>query len=122
VRLVINARSLETDTVQAAVYALFADENYQLIEAAGLTGIRFADLVNVRSDLVDAFRAADAVEAERFAAETAAEATPEVTDGTVEATAEGSEAEETPAGDVTAEPTAEATTEETPEASATPGA
>jgi ABC-type phosphate transport system substrate-binding protein len=122
VRLVINTRSLETDTVQAAIYTLFADENYQLIDAAGLTGIRFADLVNVRSSLVDAFRAADAVEAERFAAETAAQETPEATDGTPEATAEGSEAEETPASDVTAEPSAEATTEETPEASATPGA
>ena len=122
VRLVINGRALETDTVQAAIYALFSDENYPLIEAADLTGLRFADLVNVRSTLVDAFRAADVAEAERFAAETAAAATPEVPDGTVEATAEGSEAVETPAGDTTAEPTAEATSEDAPEATATPGA
>lgn len=120
VRLVINTRSLETDTVQAAVYTLFADQNYQLIEAAGLTGIRFADLVNVRSSLVDAFRAADAAEAERFAAETAIEATPEVTDGDVEATPEGSENVDTPSDDVTAEPEEETEIGDTPEATAAP--
>ena len=122
VRLVINKRALETDTVQAAIYALFSDANYQLIETAGLTGLRFGDLVDVRNTLVEAFRAADAAEAERFAAETAAQATPEVADGTVEATAESGETEETPAVDATAEPTTEATAEEAPEATATPGA
>lgn len=122
VRLVINQRALETDTVQAAIYTLFADENYRLIEATGLTGLRFADLVDVRNTLVEAFRAADAAEAERFAAETAIEATPEVTDGTIEATAEGSEAEETPAGDATAEPTADEAADEDAEEEATPEA
>lgn len=115
VRLVINTRSLETDTVQAAVYTLFADQNYQLIEAAGLTGLRFADLVDVRSTLVEAFRAADTAQAERFAAEVAAEATPEVTDGTSDATDEGSEPEATAEGETEATPEAGATVEPTTE-------
>lgn len=122
VRLVVNARALETDTVQAAIYTLFADENYYLIEAAGLTGIRFADLVDVRSTLVDAFRAADAAEAERFAAETAVEATPEVTDDSIEATPESGEVEATPDVVATEEPETDTATEDAPEATETPGA
>lgn len=112
VRLIVNNRALENDMTQAAVYTLFADENYQLIENAGLTGIRFGDLVDLRSTLADAFRAADLAEAERFAAETAATAVPEVTEGTAQATAAGDDVESTPVAQETpADSTPEPTTE-----------
>lgn len=74
VRLVVNQRSLETTTVQAALYTMFSDENYRQLQDAGFVGITFASLVNVRADLIEAFNAADTAEAERFAEETAAQA------------------------------------------------
>lgn len=93
VKLVVNSRALRTDMVQATLYTLFADENYSQIENAGYVGIAFADLVSIRSTLVDAFRAADAEEAAEFAA-SLPEATAEPTSSTdVEATPEPADGE-----------------------------
>lgn len=104
VSLLVNERSLELDMVQATLYTLFGDDNYRQIESAGLIGIAFGDLVDIRASLVLAFREADAAEATRFAEEVAA------TQTALAPTAEGG-------GDVTPEPT----TEGAAEATATPG-
>jgi phosphate transport system substrate-binding protein len=91
VTLIVNAARLETDMLQATLMTLFADENFAQIETAGLTGLSFSDLVGVRAELIDAFRAADQAQAEREAA--GPEATPEVTDPDTAATAEPATAE-----------------------------
>jgi phosphate transport system substrate-binding protein len=91
--IIANQVALNRIEVQSLLWTIFSDENYFLLEDAGLIGIDFAALPDLRDNLQDAFTAA------AEAAVNAAEATAEPT---AEATAEGTEA---------AEPTAEATAE-----------
>lgn len=99
-RLIVSEAALRRVEVQSFLWFAFGDQNYSLLQDAGLMGLGFGDLPDVRNALIEAFARA-----------AAPEATPEATPGT-EATAEAT-------AQATGEATLEATTEATPEA--TPG-
>lgn len=131
VSLLVNQTSLAADHVQAALWTLVSNSNYNNITSAGLTGLSLESLIAKRQVLQTLFADADLAEAEQFAADTAATATAVIeatmtpgqtlvptidpnatlvptteptTETAVEPTAEATTAE------VTAEPTVEATT------------
>jgi phosphate transport system substrate-binding protein len=109
VRLIVQRSALARPEVQALLWFIFSDENYSLIVAAGLVGLDFADLPDVRFMLQDTFTQVQA-EAAAITPETTPEATPAV---------EATDVTETPTETATQESTeaAEAPTEEnTPEA------
>ncbi|MBI5669766.1 MAG: substrate-binding domain-containing protein [Chloroflexi bacterium] len=99
--LIVSEAALRRVEVQSFLWFTFGDQNYTLVQDAGLMGLSFGDLPDVRATLLEAFARA-----------AAPEATPEATaapEATAEATAEAT----------TGEATLEATVEATPEA--TPG-
>lgn len=81
--MIVNQVSLNRMEVQSLVWYIFSDENYALYENAGLVGVDFAELPDIRDGLqVDFSEARAAAEA---AAAAAAEATPEATTEATEA-------------------------------------
>ncbi len=92
VKLLLNQSTLASDAVQAAVWSLIADANYAQIVGAGLVGLELDTLWDKRDALQALFKAADALEAERFAAETAAIATQTAEAAAPQPTAEATEA------------------------------
>jgi phosphate transport system substrate-binding protein len=100
IQLLVKEASLAKPEVQSVLWYLASDENFPLLEGAGLTGVSFGDLPGLRQTLERAFLQAQQV----------VETTPEPgAEATAEATAEASE-------EMTAEATAEATSEATAEA------
>lgn len=91
--LLVNRASLARPEVQSLLWFVVSDENYAFISSAGLVGVSFADLEDVRFELQDAFEQAQA-EAAQIAAESTPEATDEPTGDADEATLEATEAAE----------------------------
>jgi phosphate transport system substrate-binding protein len=80
--LLVNRASTARAEVQALLWFLASDANYSLIEDAGLVGLLFGDLPELRVRLQDLFTAAqaEAQAAAEAAAEASAEATAEATE------------------------------------------
>lgn len=108
VGLILNRMALARPEVQALLWFIFSDENYGLATNAGLVGLEFADLPDLRFTLQETFTEAQN-EAAAITPESTAEATPEATAGaespTEEATVEATETVETPTEAVTPEAT-----------------
>lgn len=103
--LVLNQTTLASDVVQSAVWTILSDVNYSAVEGAGLVGLDLDTLVSQRIALEALFVEADALEAERFAAEAAAIATQTAEAVTPEPTVEGTPAAtEEAAAEATATP------------------
>jgi phosphate transport system substrate-binding protein len=79
-KLIVSQRALVRPEVQSILWFLASDDNYTLIENAGLVGLNFGDLPELRNALQGAF-----TEATTAVAQTPVEVTPEAT---AEATAE----------------------------------
>ncbi|HEX2909105.1 MAG TPA: substrate-binding domain-containing protein [Phototrophicaceae bacterium] len=112
--LIVSEAALVRTEVQSLLWFMFSDENYSLLEQAGLMGIGFGDLPAIRDTLLQAFERA--VTVPEVTPEATGEATAEATtvpQATVEATTEVT-AEATLAPQTTAEPTVETTPEATP--------
>lgn len=85
--LLANPSSLTKPGVQATLWYLLSDRNFNLLSGSNLFGLPFQELAPLRYNLQDAFTAAERAAAEAAAA--AAQATPEATpEATAEATAE----------------------------------
>ena len=108
VRLIVNRLALARTEVQALLWFIFSDENYGLITSAGLVGLKFGDLPDLRFALQDTFTAAQN-EAAAIVPEATTEATPEATESaeqaTEEAASQSTESAEMPTEDVTPEAT-----------------
>jgi phosphate transport system substrate-binding protein len=117
VRLIVNRLALARTEVQALLWFIFSDENYNLLTNAGLVGVNFGDLPDIRFELQESFTAAQN-EAAAVALERTPEATPEATaerpseeatseavEPTDEATPEATESADEPTEEVTPEAT-----------------
>lgn len=87
---IINRAALANPEVQALVWYIYSNENYPLLEANDLVGVRFGDLPQIRTTLQTAFEEAEAAAILQAEAEATAEATLEA-DATAEATEEAAE-------------------------------
>src|SRR5690606_7947542 len=119
VRLILNRLALARTEVQALLWFMLSDEIYSMITNAGLVGIEFGDLPDLRFELQQTFTEVQN-EAAAITPESTEEVTPEATEA-VDATPEATEVadEDTEAADATQEVTEsadEATEEVTPEA------
>jgi hypothetical protein len=77
--LLANPVSLSQPGVQAALWYLFSDRNFNLLSGSDLFGLPFAELAPLRYDLQDAFTTAEQAATEAATAEITPEATPEAT-------------------------------------------
>lgn len=88
-RLIVSEAALRRVEVQSLLWYAFSDQNYSLVQDAGLFGLSFGDLPAVRDTLLQAFARAVVPEATAVpGAEATAEGTPEAAEATAEPTDE----------------------------------